>query len=460
MAQRSPDAPFGRSIQRAEEASRQRPGLTGRAAPALFAAVVRPLQAFVQLEASSGILLLASALAALLWANLHPESYRAVFELPLYLGAGSAPSSFALRDLVNDGLMSVFFFVVGMEIKRELVSGELDTLSKASLPAIAAAGGMVIPALIYSAINKGGPGASGWGIPVATDIAFCIGILTLLKSRVPHALIVFVTALAIFDDLGGILVIALFYGSGLHLEWLAAALGVSSVLFLMNRLHTSSMLAYSAGGAVLWYTVHHGGIHATIAGVVLGMMIPARPLRASKVVLRELSEHLTKIEQKEEDEELGAAQILAIEERLESVESPLERFVHALHPFVAYIVMPVFALANAGVSLRGFGVETLLAPVAFGSAMGLFIGKQVGIFAATMAAVKLGVAQIPGGASAVKLYGVSVIAGIGFTVSLFISALAFPASPELLDAAKIGVLLGSLAAGVAGFVILRLTRPS
>ncbi len=431
--------------------------ITPGASTRLFGAVVRPLQAFLRLEAASGILLLACALAALVWANLHAPSYQTAFDFRLALGAGGAMATFTLRALINDGLMAVFFFVVGMEIKRELVVGELNTLAKASLPAIAAVGGMVVPAIIFLAFNWGGPGQTGWGIPMATDIAFCIGIMTLLKDRVPRALIVFVTALAIFDDIGGILVIALFYGHGLSLVWLLGAVGLAIVLFWMNRSYVTNGLAYATVGAGLWYALHHGGIHATISGVILGLLIPARPRRAHREVLRELTEHVSELADKPGDEELEGVAILMIEEKLEELEAPLQRFVHLLHPFVAFVVMPVFALANAGVAIGGLGISSLAAPVALGAAVGLFAGKQLGIFGLTVLAVKLRLAPMPGGASLAKLFGVAVIAGIGFTVALFIAALAFVASPDLLDQAKLGILLGSVAAGIVGFVFLRLT---
>jgi NhaA family Na+:H+ antiporter len=425
----------------------------------IFGAVVSPIQAFLNTEAASGILLLACAVSALVWANAHAESYRAVFEYPLALGAGGAVAQFTVRHLINDGLMATFFFLVGMEIKRELVTGELNTVGKATLPALAAIGGMVLPAAIFMMFNWGGEGQAGWGIPMATDIAFCVGVLTLLKGRVPHALIVFVIALAIFDDIGGILVIAFFYGHGLSAAWLLAAGVLALVLFGMNRAYVSHGLAYGVMGLGLWYTFHQGGIHATIAGVILGLMVPARPQRASREILRDLAAHVTELDRKAPDEDLDAAEILSIEDELEELQAPVQRFIHSLHPFVAFLIMPVFALANSGVSLANIDASSLLGPVALGTALGLFIGKQLGIFSVTVLAVKLGVAPMPGNASLTKLYGVSVIAGIGFTVALFIASLAYPNNPGLLDQAKIGILLSSLVAGLCGFAILRLTRP-
>nr|WP_246357264.1 Na+/H+ antiporter NhaA [Pyxidicoccus fallax] len=425
----------------------------------LFAGVVRPIQRFFHLEAASGILLLVAAAVALVWAN-SPWSalYSEVFDFPLSLGVGDAVGRFTVRELINDGLMTIFFFVVGMEIKRELVVGELRTLSRALLPLVAAVGGMVVPAGIYVLLNHGGPGQPGWAIPMATDIAFCVGILTLLKSRVPHPLIVFLTALAIFDDMGGILVIALFYGSGLHVDWLLGALGVIGALFVCNRLRVGNGLIWAAGGAALWYSLHHGGIHATLAGVVLGLMIPARPERSAHEVLAELHVHTTQLIGKPPDEDLQNAEVLAIEEKLEDLEPPLNRFVHLLHPYMAFFIMPVFALANSGVSLSGVGLSDLVSPIPLGAMLGLFLGKQLGIFAATFLAVKLGLSPVPGNASWVKVHGVCVVAGIGFTVALFIAGLAFP-DPHLLDAAKVGILLGSALSGIGGYLLLRMTAP-
>jgi NhaA family Na+:H+ antiporter len=425
----------------------------------LFKSVVRPLQDFFELEAASGILLLCAAAIALIWANSPlRDSYTAIFEAPLTIGVGGSQVHFTFHHLINDGLMAIFFFAVGMEIKRELVVGELRSLSRALLPLVAAVGGMVVPAAIYVLINRGGSGLVGWAIPMATDIAFCIGCLSLLKSRVPYALVVFLTALAIFDDMGGILVIALFYGSGLHASWLLGALAVTVALFVLNRLQVGNGLAYAVGGVALWYTLHHGGIHATIAGVILGMMIPARASRPAQDVLTDLHAHTTRLVHEPRGEDLGNAELLAIEERLEELEPPLNRFLHLLHPYVAFLIMPLFALANSGVSLAGIGLEALTNSISLGAALGLFFGKQIGIFFFTLLAVRLGLSPMPGGASSGKLYGVAVIAGIGFTVALFIAGLAFP-DPRLLDQAKIGILLGSLASGVVGCLILRFSAP-
>ncbi len=409
----------------------------------LFGAVVRPLQAFLRLEAASAILLVACAAGALAWANLHPASHRAVLEWRFVLGSGDRVVAFDLHQLVNDGLMAIFFFLVGMEIKRELAVGELDTPARAALPGIAALGGMIVPAGLFLAVSAGTPGAVGWGVPMATDIAFCIGVLRLAKRRVPASLLAFVTALAIFDDLGGILVIALFYGHGLSAAWLAFAGVVGLALLAMNRAHVSAATAWIGAGAILWCALHEAGIHATIAGVALGLAIPVRPRRPAREVLGELARHVVELDGRPADEELGGAEILLIEERLEELEPPLPRFVHALHPWVAFGIMPVFAVVNSGVAIRGLGPADLVEPVALGIAIGLLIGKPLGIFAFTAAAVRLGIAPMPRGATTGSLFGVSLAAGIGFTVALFIGTLAYHDAPALLEQAKVGILLGS-----------------
>ncbi|MFL5441073.1 MAG: Na+/H+ antiporter NhaA, partial [Myxococcales bacterium] len=360
----------------------------------LFGAVVRPLQRFFSLEASSGIVLLAAALAAFLWANVSLESYAAIFELPIAIGAGALRGTFTLREVINDGLMCLFFFVVGMEIKRELVIGELRTFRRAALRAIAALGGMIFPAVIYIAFNREGPARAGWGVPIATDIAFCIGMLTMLKSRVPQALIVFLTALAIFDDIGGILVIAVFYGQGVHAGWLMCAALVAIAVATAGRLRVANGLFYAVGGAALWYALHNGGIHPTIAGVVLGLAVPAQVLQNPREVLRELMDHSTRLLRSAGDEELEHAEILLIERRLRRLQSPLTRFVHMLHPFVAFGVMPAFALANSGISLLSVTGGDLVSPVTLGIALGLLLGKQLGIFLFTVSAVYFGFAPV------------------------------------------------------------------
>ncbi|WP_342381874.1 Na+/H+ antiporter NhaA [Myxococcus stipitatus] len=424
--------------------------------PALFRVAIAPLQAFFRLQASSGILLALCAVVAMVWANSRwASAYVGLFGARLELGVAGSQVSFTFQQLINDGLMTLFFFLVGMEVKRELSSGELRTLSRAMLPLIAAVGGMVVPAALYAAINAGTPAMAGWAIPMATDIAFAIGCLTLVKARVGHGLVVFLTALAIFDDIGGILVIAMFYGTGLHAEWLLAAAAVVGLLLAFNRFYVRNGIWWLLGGVALWYTMHHGGIHATLAGVVVGLCIPARPTRPGREVMEELSTYVQGSIAKSEDESMRSAQLLYIEDRLEELEPPLNRFEHLWHSWVAYGIVPLFALANSGISLEGMGWADLLAPLPLGIIVGLFVGKQVGIFAFTVAAVKAGVSEMPGGGSLVRLHGVSVVAGIGFTVALFVAGLAFAGKPELLTEAKLGILVGSLLSAVVGYALLR-----
>ncbi|QRN93017.1 Na+/H+ antiporter NhaA [Archangium violaceum] len=424
--------------------------------PRIFEVAVAPLQAFFRLEASSGILLALCAVAAMIWANSPwADSYVTLFDAQLALGQGDTLSHFTFRELINDGLMTIFFFVVGMEIKRELAVGELRTLSKALLPLIAAMGGMLVPAGVYAALNAGTPALKGWAIPMATDIAFAIGCLTLLKGRVSHGLVVFLTALAIFDDIGGILVIAMFYGTGLHGEWLLGAAAITFVLGVCNLYYVRNGVVYAVLGTALWYAMHHGGVHATIAGVVVGMMIPARPMRRGHQVLEELHGYIGQLLKEPEDESVRSGQLLHIEEQLEDIEPPLNRFVHLWHGWVAYGIVPLFALANSGISVSGMHLSDLLKPLPLGVMLGLFVGKQVGIFLFTWVTVKVGLAQMPGRANALQLHGVAVVAGIGFTVALFVAGLAFANEPQLLAEAKLGILLGSLLSAVVGYLLLR-----
>jgi NhaA family Na+:H+ antiporter len=393
--------------------------------PAIFKAAIA-LRAFFRLEASSGVLLALCAVAAMVWANSPGSSlYTRLFDTPLPVELAGARVAFTFRELINDGLMTLFFFLVGMEIKRELSVGELRTPARAILPLIAALGGMLVPAGLYLLFNAGTPAAGGWAIPMSTDIAFSIGCLALLRARVSHGLVVFLTALAIFDDIGGIIVIALFYGTGLHGEWLLAAVAVAVVLGECNRSYVRNGMVYAVLGAGLWYAMHHGGIHATLSGVVLGLSIPARPLRQGP------------------------------EAYSEEFESPLNRFEHLWHGWVAYGIVPLFALANSGISLEGLSLSALAHPVPLGIIVGLFVGKQVGIFVFTLGAVKLGVSPMPGEARASQVHGVAVVAGIGFTVALFVATLAFPGEPRLLAEAKLGILLGSLLSAVVGYMLLR-----
>ena len=427
--------------------------------PALLRVIARPVQAFFRLEASGGIVLLLAAAAALIWANSPARHlYHRLLDGKVTIGFDSVVFQVPAHAIINDGLMSVFFFVVGMEIKRELAIGELRTFKKALLPAVAALGGMLVPAGLYLLLNRGGDGLRGWAIPMATDIAFSIGVLTLLRGRVSHALVVFLTALAIFDDIGGILVIALFYGHGLQIGWLVAAAAVLGVVVLVGRRGVRNWAPYLVLGVMLWWAVHQSGVHVTIAGVLLGLAIPARSRLTPREVLGRLRAHTSEL--LDHPGEVEEESLHELEGRIEDLEAPLTRFIHLLHPWVAYLIVPLFALANSGVDLSGATARSLLQPICLGAGLGLFVGKQLGIFAFTMIASRLGLASLPGGARPIEVYGVSLVGGIGFTVALFIAGLAFPEAAQLTQA-KLGILLGSLSAGVVGFAWLRIfARPA
>jgi NhaA family Na+:H+ antiporter len=427
--------------------------------PRFFSVLVAPLQAFLRTEAKGGILLLAAALGAFGLANSPWRTgWHELWELPVSFGLAGLHLEASLHFVVDDVLMAVFFFVVGMEIKRELVRGELRTPSQALLPAIAAVGGMVVPALLYLAFQRGGEGMRGWAIPMATDIAFSIGCLALLGNRVPHGLKVFLTALAIFDDIGGILVIALFYGKGIQPLGLLLTVLAAAAAFGLNRMKVQGPVLYLGVGVALWWALHAAGLHPTLAGVVLGLLIPAESPHGPGEVLGDLKRRL------DERVSRGAERVSADEltwasHALGSTVSPLDRFEYAAHPFVAYAIMPLFALANSGVSVGGLSASEFLSPVFLGTVAGLFLGKVLGIFGATYAAVKSRVARVPENAPWGQVLGVGLIAGIGFTVALFIANLAFAGEPRLLDEARLGILVGSALSGTVGMLLLRALPP-
>jgi Na+:H+ antiporter, NhaA family len=427
-----------------------------RPPPRLFQVLVAaPLQAFLRTEAKGGILLLLAALAAFGLANSPwRTAWHHLWALPLGVGLGGVKLVGSLHFVVDDVLMAVFFFVVGLEIKRELVRGELRTPRQALLPALAAVGGMLVPALLFVAFQRGGEGLRGWAIPMATDIAFSIGCLALLGERVPHGLKVFLTALAIFDDIGGILVIALFYGTGIQPWGLLFTVLATALAFGLNRLRVQSPVLYVAVGVALWWAFHAAGLHPTLAGVVLGLLIPADSRYAPEEVLGDLQRRLEERihagpERVTADEVAGAVHALG------GAVSPLDRFEYAVHPYVAYAIMPLFALANSGVDVSGLEAKDFLSPVFLGIVVGLFLGKTLGIFAFTLAAVKARLAAVPSGAPWGQVLGVGAVAGIGFTVALFIANLAFASQPLLLDEARLGILVGSALSGTVGVLLLR-----
>jgi NhaA family Na+:H+ antiporter len=439
---------------------RQAPRGAGRVERALT-----PFQRFAALESSGGILLLACTVIALAWANSPwADAYEALWRTPFAVGFGDAPLRKPLLLWINDGLMAVFFFVVGLEIKREVLAGELASPRRALLPIAAALGGMLAPAALYVAVNRGGEGLRGWGIPMATDIAFALGVLALLGRRVPLALKVFLAALAIIDDIGAVLVIALFYTA--EISW--AGLGAGAVLLALlagaNWAGVRHTLVYALLGLGLWYATLRSGVHATVAGVLLAMTIPATPrLGAPDVVARgqDLLERLREAVRRDEDPLADNAQREALES-MEKVtagaQTPLQRLEHALHPWVAYAIMPVFALANAGVRVGGDLGQAALHPVSLGVILGLAVGKQLGIGLAVWLTVRSGLARLPRAVTARHVYGAALLGGIGFTMSLFIAGLAFGDSP-LLDTAKVGILIASLASGLAGLLVLSSAPP-
>jgi NhaA family Na+:H+ antiporter len=383
------------------------------------------LQEFLRLEAASGILLVIAAILAMIVENSPLSTwYEALLGTPVEIRIGDFQIAKALLLWINDGLMAVFFLLVGLELKREIVRGELRDRSRAALPAIAALGGFAVPALIYSSLNWGDPLAmTGWAIPSATDIAFALGVLSLLGDRVPAALKLFLLTLAIVDDLAAILVIAFFYTADLSVLSLVVAGSAVAVLTILNRRGVLSIFPYLAVGLVLWAAVLKSGVHATLAGVVLAMFIPL----------------------KREDEE---------------GKSPAEKLEHDLHPTVAFAILPLFAFANTGISLSGLTFDSLIAPVPLGIALGLVFGNQIGVMSLAWISVKLGIGRLPDGVSWKMIYGASCLCGIGFTMSLFISSLAFEQGAQSLATDdRLGILMGSLISAAWGVFVLRRALP-
>ncbi|MEX2243317.1 MAG: Na+/H+ antiporter NhaA [Fimbriimonadaceae bacterium] len=427
--------------------------------------VIRPVARFIQSQASSGVILLACTLVALVWANSpYGDTYRDLWHIEFSMRFGGQSLSMDLHHWINDGLMAVFFLLVGLEIKREILVGELNNPKKAALPIMAAIGGMLVPALIYVAMNAGRPSMDGWAIPMATDIAFSLGVLALLGTRAPLALKVFLAALAIVDDLGAVLVIALFYSKDINVQALQTGGLVFALLIVLNVLRVRNLVPYVILGFLLWLMFLQSGVHATIAGVLLAMTIPTRVrLDATEFYdrgLRFLNKFRDGAKPSEPDAFLNEDQVSAIdaiEQSCEQVQMPLQRLEHNLHTPVNFVIMPVFALANAGVALGGVGLQSLTAPVTSGVVLGLFIGKAVGISLFSWIGVKLGIAALPKRVTWSHVVGVAFLGGIGFTMSLFIAGLAFGAG-ELNEGAKLGVLLGSALSGVTGALLIVRTR--
>ncbi|EII4167978.1 Na+/H+ antiporter NhaA [Salmonella enterica] len=379
--------------------------------------VIKPVSDFFSSPIAGGIVLIIASLAAIIVAN---SPWHAGYEALLATKAGGL----SVEHWVNDALMAVFFMMVGLEIKRELLIGQLGTWSQRALPGFAAIGGMVVPALIYVGFNHAHPDTlAGWAIPAATDIAFALGVLALLGSRVPPSLKIFLSALAILDDMGAVIIIALFYTSDISLVMLGAAAIMVALLIIFNHRGVTRLLPYLLVGALLWFFMLQSGVHATIAGILLAFSIPLRT--------------------KDSDGRV-----------------PLDRLEHVINPWVTFLILPLFGFANAGVALSGMTMDDLLSSVPVGVAMGLFLGKQAGIFGLSLLAVRLGIASRPEKSNWAQVYGVSVLCGIGFTMSLFIGNLAFAGNALLIDEVKVGVLAGSLLAVITGMLILRFSSTS
>ena len=383
---------------------------------------IRSMRDFLKLESSSGILLFSAAVLALVIDNspLAPI-YNLLLSTPLSFRLGNLVVGKPLVMWINEGLMAMFFLLVGLEVKREMLVGELNSLRKAVLPVVAAIGGMIVPALVYAYLNWHNPVAlRGWAIPTATDLAFALGILALLGSRVPVSLKIFLTAFAIFDDIGGISIIAGYYSHDIAYSMLLLSLGLIVLLIILNRFNITARAPYFLVGGVLWLCVLKSGIHATLTGVILALMIPVSDRKNPQV-------------------------------------SPLRDLEDALHPWVAYMILPVFAFANAGMSFAGFSWSDMLKPIPLGIAAGLFFGKQIGIWLFSWLVLSLGIAQKPHGATWLGLYGIAMIGGVGFTMSLFIGGLAFdPSNAQYSAYVRMGVLGGSLISGLVGYILLRI----
>lgn len=428
----------------------------------LRATLATTFQDFFSSSSSGGIVILLSTAIAMLWTNLiGAESYHHLLTTVIDLVIGSTTLHFTVETFVNDGLMVIFFLAVGLEIKREVLIGELSSRRKAMLPMIAAVAGMVGPALIYVAFNAGTPAIRGWGVPVATDIAFALGILALLGNRVPLGLKVFLAALAIVDDLLSVLVIALFYSGSLDMTMLAGAAAVMAVLIIGNRAGVVSIRFYAVLGVVLWLFVLHSGVHATIAGVLLAMTVPAqRRLDGPSFFeqARDLVNDVLRRPAIDDDDVTQMDAIRALEDLSEEVQSPLSRIEHGLQPYVSFVIMPIFALVNAGVHIVPSMLSTIFAPISLGIMLGLVAGKQIGITAAAWLSLRLGWAELPEHTSLKHLYGVSVLCGIGFTMALFVGHLAFE-TPEHLEVAKLAIIIGSTISALLGSFLLRRWLP-
>lgn len=413
---------------------------------------MKPVTNFLHVEAASGVVLFVCSLIAMGLANSPlGESYLAFWNMKVGLTLGEFQWVHSLKHWINDALMAIFFFVIGLEVKREIALGELQDLRRAAFPIAAAIGGMVIPAGVYLALQQGQPGEHGWGVPMATDIAFVVGCMALLGRRIPARLRVVLLSLAIADDIGAIIVIAVGYTDTLHLGWLAMGVGGIAFVSILQRLGVRSILVYTLTGAVIWEGFHESGIHATIAGVILGMMTPAHPYlerRLAGKLLRRASEVVHGGTW--EIEPHRAKKVQSYLSFTRETISPLEYLIYTLHPWVAFVIMPIFALANAGVPMQGADV---VSPIAIAVILGLAVGKPLGIVLISWLSVQLRLTRLPAGVTWRHMLGGGCLAGIGFTMALFISGLAF-SDDDLLRPAKVGVLIGSVLSAIIGMTIL------
>lgn len=429
-----------------------------------FERILTPLEEFIHRQTTSGVLLMICAVIALVIANSQwHEQYEHFLHTEIGINMGSAAFSLSIHHWINEALMAMFFFIMGLELKRELMVGELSSPKQALLPIMAAIGGMVVPALFYFAINPSGPDAKGWGIPMATDIAFAIGALSLLGARIPQNLITFLIALAIVDDLGAVAVIAVFYTESINLLALAYAAGCTMLLLFLNLGGVRRPLPYATLGVMLWATMLASGIHATIAGILVAFVIPIRPKFRPELFINRVQESSVNMRKSIADNadiihnDRFRALVSSLGDGVQLVQAPAQRLEHALHLPVAYLVIPIFALANAGIPIdfAGFG-EYLRQPITLGVLAGLLLGKPLGIAGFTWVTVKLGWADLPSGLNMQHILGVGLLGGIGFTMSIFIADLGFAGLPEDLLMAKTGILLASAIAGFGGFFWLML----
>ena len=429
-----------------------------------FGRILTPFEEFIHNQISGSVVLIVCAVIALVLANSPlADAYNNLLHMHITLNLGFWTLDHTLHHWINDGLMAVFFFFVGLEIKREALVGQLRDARAAVVPVVAAIGGMVVPALIYALFNFGGPGAWGWGVPMATDIAFALGVLALLGSRVPRALFVFLVTVAIVDDLGAVAVIAIFYTDQIVFGALGYALVFLAILIVLNLAGIRSPVPHFAVSVLLWVAMLESGIHATIAGVLAAWTVPGLPKLEPKRFSRNVRKLMDRFDELDRGRktiihnEQQRAIVQAIEIGVHKVESPLQRLEHGLHLPVMFLIVPLFALANAGVPIEYTKLYDILTkdPVTYGIILGLILGKLIGIAGGAWLTVKLGYGRLPDECNGVHMIGAALLAGIGFTMSIFVAELAFREAPELLISAKTGILFGSLAAGAAGYFILR-----